>query len=76
MEEIRYYLAFDSVNREMVFVKKDFYSRIATIQVIKNKSSFYSLQFDLELVSKVYDMDNSEDVQILTERFINYIEVI
>lgn len=76
MEEIRYYLAFDSLNREMVFVKKDFYSRIATIQVIKNKSSFYSLQFDLELVSKVYDMDNSEDVQILTERFINYIEVI
>lgn len=76
MEEIRYYLAFDSVNREMVFVKKDFYSRIATIQVIKNKSSFYSLQFDLELISKVYDMDNSEDVQILTERFINYIEVI
>ena len=76
MEEIRYYLAFDSLNREMVFVKKDFYSRIATIQVIKNKSSFYSLQFDLELVSKVYDMDKSEDVQILTERFINYIEVI
>lgn len=76
MEEIRYYLAFDSLNREMVFVKKDFYSRIATIQVIKNKSSFYSLQFDLELISKVYDMDNSEDVQILTERFINYIEVI
>lgn len=76
MEEIRCYLAFDSLNREMVFVKKDFYSRIATIQVIKNKSSFYSLQFDLELVSKVYDMDNSEDVQILTERFINYIEVI
>lgn len=76
MEEIRYYLAFDSLNREMVFVKKDFYSKIATIQVIKNKSSFYSLQFDLELVSKVYDMDNSEDVQILTERFINYIEVI
>lgn len=76
MEEIRCYLAFDIVNREMVFVKKDFYSRIATIQVIKNKSSFYSLQFDLELISKVYDMDNSEDVQILTERFINYIEVI
>ena len=76
MEEIRYYLAFDSLNREMVFVKKDFYSRIATIQVIKNKSSFYSLQFDLELVSKVYDMDKSEDAQILTERFINYIEVI
>ena len=76
MEEIRCYLAIDSVNREMVFVKKDFYSRIATIKVIKNKSSFYSLQFDLELISKVYDMDNSEDVQILTERFINYIEVI
>ena len=76
MEEIRYYLAFDSLNREMVFVKKDFYSRIATIQVIKNKSSFYSLQFDLELISKVYDMDNSEDVQILRERRITYIEVI
>ena len=76
MEEIRYYLVFDSLNREMVFVKKNIYSRIIKIQVIKNKSSFYSLQFDLELVSKVYDMDNSEDVQILTERFINYIEVI
>lgn len=76
MEEIRYYLAFDSLNREMVFVKKDFYSKIATIQVIKNKSSFYSLQFDLELISKVYNMDKSEDAQILAERFINYIEVI
>ena len=45
-------------------------------KILKRFKSFYSLQFDLELVSKVYDMDNSEDVQILTERFINYIEVI
>lgn len=76
MEEIRCYLAFDSLNREMVFVKKDFYSKIATVQVIKNKSSFYSLQFDLELVSKVYNMDKGKDAQILAERYINYIEVI
>lgn len=63
------YLVWDKYIEQPCLMIKNFETKIATVDTVKDTSSFYAMNPSFELIEKTYQMWVSKDMQTLEERY-------